>query len=93
MTPLSDAVTVTFCALGLVVVVAANVPVFWFAATVTLAGMVNAALLLFKATVELAIAALFNVTVQVLDALLPKARGAQDSEESIAGATAARVKV
>jgi hypothetical protein len=42
---------------------------------------------------ELTMAALFNITVQVLDELLPRARGAQDSEESTAGAAAARVKV
>jgi hypothetical protein len=63
------------------------------AATVTLTGMVSAVLLLFKAMVELTSAALFNITVQVLEALLPSARGAQDNEESIAGAAALRVKV
>jgi hypothetical protein len=93
VTPLSDAVTVTFCALGMFAVLAANVAVLWLAATVTLAGTVRAALPLFNATVELTTAALFNITVHVLDELLPRARGAQDSEESMAGAAAARVKV
>ena len=74
-------------------VVAANVAVLWLAATVTLAGTVRAALLLFKAIVEFTTAALFNVTVHVLDALLPKARGAQASEVSMAGAAAPRVNV
>jgi hypothetical protein len=93
VTPFSEAVTVTFCALEMLAVLAANVAVLWLAATVTLAGMVRAVLLLFKATVELTTAALFNITVQVLDALLPRARGAHDTEESIAGAAALRVKV
>ena len=73
--------------------VAGNVAVFWLAATVTLAGMVRAVLVLVKETVELTMAALFNVTVQVLEALLPSVEGAHDSEESWAGAAAARLKV
>ena len=39
------------------------------------------------------VAALFNVTVQVLDALLPSVEGAQASELSCAGALAVSVKV
>ncbi len=73
--------------------VAANVAVFWLAATVTLAGVVRALVLLVKETMELTVAGLFNVTVQVLDALLPRVEGAQDKEESCAGAAAERVKV
>ena len=38
-------------------------------------------------------AALFNVTVQVLDALLPSADGEQDTDKSCAGAFAVRVNV
>jgi hypothetical protein len=38
------------------------------------------------------IAALFSVTVQALDALLPNADGEQVSEESCAGAVAVSVK-
>jgi hypothetical protein len=91
--PFSDAVTVTFWALGTVAVVAEKVAVLWFVATVTLAGIVNAALLLFKEMAELLRAALFSVTIQVLDALLPRVEGEQDIDESCAGALAARVKV
>jgi hypothetical protein len=43
--------------------------------------------LLESATVAALVAALFRVTVQVLDALLPKVEGAQASELSCAGAT------
>ena len=71
--------------------VAAKVAVFWLAETITLAGMVKAGLLLFKETVELLMAALFNVTVQVLDALLPSDVGEQDTEVSCAGALPVRV--
>jgi hypothetical protein len=84
---------VTFWALGTAAVVAGKVAVFWFVATVTLAGIVNAALLLFKEIVELLKAALFKVTVHVLDALLPRVEGEQDMVESCAGALAARVNV
>jgi hypothetical protein len=54
---------------------------------VTLAGTVSNPLLLARDTVAALRAALFNVTVQVLEALLPKVDGAQDSDESWAGAT------
>ena len=43
--------------------------------------------MLASATVAVLVAALFNVTVQVLDALLPRVEGAQASELSCAGAT------
>jgi hypothetical protein len=49
--------------------------------------------LLVSETVAALVAALFNVTVQVLDALLPKAEGAQANEVSCAGALALSVKV
>ena len=91
--PLREAVTVTFWTLETVAVVAAKVAVLWLAATVTLAGMAKAPLLLLKETVALPMAALFRDTVQVLDALLPSVEGEQSIEESCAGALAARVKV
>ena len=72
-------------------VVATKLAVLWPAATVTLAGILKAALLLFKATVELVIAFLFSATVQVLTELLPRVEGEQPTEESCAGALAASV--
>ena len=53
----------------------------------TLAGTVSTPLLLSNETVAALVAALFKVTVHVLDALLPKVEGAQASELSCAGAT------
>jgi hypothetical protein len=79
---LREPVTVTFWATLTVAVVAAKVALLWVALTVTLAGTVNAPLLLLrKTTVEL-VAALFRDTVQVLDALLPSEAGEQDTELS-----------
>ena len=49
----------------------------WPDATVTLAGTVSTPLLLASETVAALMAALFKVTVQVLDALLPRVEGAQ----------------
>jgi hypothetical protein len=91
--PLKDAVTVTFCAVVTVPVVAANVALLWLAATVTLAGTVSDPLLLLKVTATALAVALFNDTVQVLDALLPKLEGEHDTDESCAGALAVRVNV
>jgi hypothetical protein len=90
---LSDPVTVTFWAVLTVVVVAAKVALLWVAATVTLAGTVSDPLLLLKVTVAALVAALFNETVQVLDALLPNEEGEQDTEVSCAGALAVSVNV
>jgi len=73
--------------------VAVKVLLLWPNATVTLAGTVSNPLLLASDTVAALRAALFNVTVQVLDALLPKVVGAQASDVSCAGATALSVKV
>jgi hypothetical protein len=70
-----------------------KVALLWPAATLTLAGTVNVPLLLLKETVVVPLAAWFNDTVQVLDALLARADGEQDTEESCAGAFALRVKV
>ena len=65
----------------------------WPDATVTLAGTVSNPLLLASETVAALVAALFNVTVQVLDALLPRVEGAQASDVSCAGATRLKVLV
>ena len=73
--------------------VAVKVALPWPDATTTLAGTVNNPLLLASATVVALAAALFKVTVQVLDALLPRVEGAQASELSWAGATRLMVLV
>jgi hypothetical protein len=93
LTPFKDAVTVTFCALVTVAVVAVNVALLWLAPAVTLAGTVSNPLLLLKVTPTALAAALFNVTVQVLEELLPKLEGEHDTDESCAGAFAARLNV
>ena len=56
------------------------------AATVTDAGVVSRELLSDSVTVVLAVAALLNVTVQVLAALEPRVVGVQASEESVTAA-------
>ena len=64
------------------------------AATITEAGTVRLGLVLVRLTVAPPVgAALVRVTVQVLDALLPRVEGEQETEESCAGALAASVKV
>ena len=73
--------------------VAANVALLWDAPTVTLAGTVSDPLLLPKVTTLALAAALFNVTVQVLFALLPKLEGEQDTDDSWAGALPVSVNV
>ena len=60
---------------------ALKVALLWPSATVTLAGTVSNPLLLESETAAALRAALFKVTVQVLDALLPKVEGAQANEE------------
>jgi hypothetical protein len=52
-------------------------------ATVTEAGVVSSELLSDSVTVVLPVAALLNVTVQVLAALEPRVVGLQASEESV----------
>jgi hypothetical protein len=74
-------------------VVAEKVALVWPAETVTLAGTVKAAALLISVTVLATRAALFKVTVQVLDALLLSVEGEQDKEEICAGAVPLSVKV
>jgi hypothetical protein len=59
-----------------------KVALLWPDATVTLGGTVSNALLLVRDTVAALVAAWFNVTVQLLDALLPRVEGAQASELS-----------
>ena len=73
--------------------VAVKVALLWPDPTVTLAGTVSSPLLLVSDTVAALVAALFKVTVQVLDALLPKVEGAQPTEESCAGATRLKLLV
>jgi hypothetical protein len=93
LTPLRAAVTVALWLLLTVPEAAAKVALLWPDATTTLAGTVINPLLLVSVTVAALVAVLFNVTVQVLDALLPKVEGAQASEVSCAGALAVNVKV
>jgi hypothetical protein len=73
--------------------VAVKVALLWPNATVTLAGTVSNTLLLASETVAALRAALFSVTVQVLDALLPSVEGAQAIDVSCAGPAALSVKV
>ena len=51
MMPLREPVSVTFCAVATVPVVAAKLALLWLAATTTLDGIVNDPLLLLKDTV------------------------------------------
>ncbi len=58
---------------------------------VTLEGTVSAAALLLIPTTTAPVAGLLSDTVQVLDALLPRLEGAQDTDVSCTGAVAERV--
>ncbi len=91
-TPLSVAVTLTLCALLTVPVVAAKVVLLWPVAMVTLDGTASAVALLLSATTVELLAGMLSETVQVLDPLLPKLEGAQDTDVSCAGAVAERLK-
>src|ERR1700722_13967002 len=91
--PFKVAVTVAFWLLLTVPEVAVKVAVLWPDATVTLAGTVSNPLLLTSETVAALVAALFNVTVQVVEALLPRVEGAQETDVSCAGAEAVSVKL
>ena len=62
--------------------VAVKVLLLWPTATVTLTGTVSNPLLLASDTVAALRAALFKVTVQVLDALLPRLEGAHATDVS-----------
>jgi hypothetical protein len=87
------AVTMALWLLFTVPEVAVKVAVVWPDATVTLAGTVSNPLLLASETVAALVAALFKVTVQVLEALLPRVEGAQPTDVSVAGATRLKVLV
>ena len=63
------------------------------AATAIDAGVVSSELLSDSVTVVLAVAALLNVTVQVLAALEPRVVGVQASEESVTAAAREMVAV
>ena len=91
--PFKVAVTVALWLLLTVPEVAAKVALPWPDATTTLAGTVSKPLLLESATVVALVAALFKVTVQVLEVLLPKVEGVHPSELSCAGATRLMVLV
>jgi len=91
--PLRVAVTVALWLLLTTPEVAVKVALLWPDATVTLAGTVSNPLLLASVTVDALIAALFSVTVQVLDALLPRVEGAHANALSCAGAAALSVNV
>jgi hypothetical protein len=89
---LSVAVTVAVWAVLMVPVVAAKVTLVWPAGMVTLKGTVRAVVVLPIATTTGLAGAWFSDTVQVLEALLPKVAGAQDSVLSFAGAVRVRTK-
>src|SRR6185295_8792808 len=91
--PLKVAVTVALWLLLTAPEVAVKVALPWPDATTTLAGTVSNPLLLTSETVAALVAALFKVTVQVLDALLPKVEGEQATDVSCAGATRLKVLV
>lgn len=80
--PFKVAVTVALWLLLTLPEVAVKVALPWPDATTTLAGTVSNPLLLASATVVALEAALFKVTVHVLEALLPRVEGAQASELS-----------
>src|SRR6266852_1981743 len=91
--PFSVAVTVAFRLLLTVPALAGKVALLWPRAMVTLAGTISTVVLLLRETVRAPGAALFNNTVHVIEALLPKADGAQDTEASWAGPRRFRLKV
>ena len=80
--PLRVAVTMALWLLLTIPAVAVKVALLCPETTVTLAGTVSNPLLLASETVAALLAALFKVTVQVLDALLPRVEGAQASDVS-----------
>jgi len=79
-------VTVAFWLLFTLPEVTAKVALLWPDNTVTLAGTESNPLLLASETAAGLVVAVFNVTVHVLDALLPKVEGKQATELSCAGA-------
>jgi hypothetical protein len=93
LAPLSVAVTITFSVLFTAPVEAVKFALLWPAANATFEGTVSAALPLARETEVATAAGLFNVTVQLLLALLPSADGAQERLTNVAGALAVSVKV
>ena len=91
--PLRVAVTMALWLLLTIPETAVKVALLWPNATVTFAGTVSNPLLLASDTVAAVRAALFKVTVQVLDALLPNVEGVHATDVSGAGAAALSVKV
>ena len=87
------AVTITLWPLFTVPEVAVKLALLCPDATVTLAGAVSNPLLLASETVAALAAAWFNVTVQVLVALLLRVEGAQATDVSVAGAEVAAPSV
>lgn len=61
-------------------VVTAKVALLWPERTATLAGSESATLLLASATVAMLVVAVFKVTVQMVEALLPNAAGVHASD-------------
>ena len=78
--PFRVAVTLALWLLLTVPEVAVKVALLWPNVTVTLAGTVSNPLSLASETLAALRAALFNVTVQVLDALLPSVEGAHATD-------------
>ena len=92
VTAFSVAVTLTFCAVVTVPVVAVKVVLLWLAATVALPGTVTP-LPLPRDTAVALVTDLLKVIVHVLAALLPNVLGAHDREVNCAGALAVSVNV
>jgi hypothetical protein len=84
LTPLKVAVTVTLWLPLTAPEVAAKVALLCPDATLTPPGTARNPLLLASEMVAALLAALFNVTVQVLDVLLPRTEGAQTRDVSCA---------
>ncbi|MDP9112880.1 MAG: hypothetical protein M3O20_04275 [Acidobacteriota bacterium] len=91
--PLRVAVTMAFWLLLTVPEAAVKVALLCPDATTTLGGTASGALLLARATVVAPTVVLFNVSVQVLEALLPSVEGLQASDVSCGGALAVTVNV
>ena len=84
---------VAFWLLPTVPDVAAKVALLCPAGTATLVGTESSPLSLTSAMIAVLVAAVFKVTVQVLDALLPNVEGEQATELSCAGALPVAVSV
>lgn len=95
LTPLIVAVTVAVWVLLMVPAVAAKVALVCPDEIATLVGTDSKLLPLTRETITVLVAALFKAAVQMLEALLAKVDGEQDSELSWAGAlpVAVRAKV